>query len=151
MGRLIWGFACPTYHIVGNLMSRLTSLFQFSKKMLNSYKSWNSQNACQKSKQGRPWSGIFFRSSLICGCTVCLGLLAGNYSFWNFRNIMYMYVDNACHHTSHIYKWVSLWQNLSSGFPTKQGSNQSPLLQRLARKLKFCLKEVEIWYFPVSE
>ena len=30
-------------------------------------------------------------------------------------------------------------QNLSSGFPTKQDSNQSPQLQRQARKLRFCL------------
>ena len=30
-----------------------------------------------------------------------------------------------------------LQENLSSGFPTKQVSNQSPQLQRLARKLKF--------------
>ena len=30
------------------------------------------------------------------------------------------------------------------GFPTKRDSNQSPQLQRLARKLKFLLKQVEI-------
>ena len=35
--------------------------------------------------------------------------------------------------------WASTQQNLSSGFPTKRGSNQSPQLQRLARKLKFRL------------
>ena len=28
-------------------------------------------------------------------------------------------------------KWALAWRNLSSGFPTKWGSNQSPLLQRL--------------------
>ena len=33
--------------------------------------------------------------------------------------------------------WASPRQNLSSGFPSKLGSNQSPKLQRLARKLKF--------------
>ena len=42
----------------------------------------------------------------------------------------------------HIYG-VTLWpatrQNLASGFPTKQDSNQSPQLQGLARKLKFRL------------
>ena len=35
--------------------------------------------------------------------------------------------------------WASTRQNLSSGFQTKQVSNQSPQLQRLARKLKFQL------------
>ena len=33
--------------------------------------------------------------------------------------------------------WVSSLENLSSGFPTKRVSNQSPQLQRLARKVKF--------------
>ena len=35
--------------------------------------------------------------------------------------------------------WASSRENLSSGFPTKRVSNQSPQLQRLARKLKFHL------------
>ena len=35
--------------------------------------------------------------------------------------------------------WASLRENLSSGFPTKRVSKQSPQLQRLARKLKFHL------------
>ena len=48
-------------------------------------------------------------------------------------------------------KWASSRQYLSSGFPTKRDSNQSPQLQRLARTLKFRLKQVEIWYLPVSE
>ena len=38
--------------------------------------------------------------------------------------------------------WASLRENLSAGFPTKGTSNQSPQLQRLARKLKFSLKQV---------
>ena len=33
-------------------------------------------------------------------------------------------------------------ENLSSGCPTKQVSNQSPRLQRLARKLKFHLSKL---------
>ena len=36
--------------------------------------------------------------------------------------------------------WVTSRENLSSGFLTKRVSNQSPQLQRLARKLKFHLK-----------
>ena len=35
--------------------------------------------------------------------------------------------------------WASSRQNLSSGFPTKQVSNHSSQLQRLAKKLKFHL------------
>ena len=34
-------------------------------------------------------------------------------------------------------KWASSRESLSSGFPSKLVSNQSPQLQRLARKLKF--------------
>ena len=36
-------------------------------------------------------------------------------------------------------KYASSPQNLSSGFPTKRDSNQSPQLQRLAKKIKFRL------------
>ena len=36
-------------------------------------------------------------------------------------------------------KWAKLLENLSSGFPSKRVSSQSPQLQRLARKLKFHL------------
>ena len=35
-------------------------------------------------------------------------------------------------------------KSLSSGFPTKRDANQSPQLKRLARALKFCLKQVYI-------
>ena len=49
------------------------------------------------------------------------------------------------------YKWAVTRENLSSGFPTKWGSNQSPQLQRLARKLKFHLYQVYIWYFQKKE
>ena len=47
--------------------------------------------------------------------------------------------------------WAATRQNLSSGVPTKGVSNQSPQLQRLARRLKFHLKQVYIWFFPKSE
>ena len=35
--------------------------------------------------------------------------------------------------------WASTWQNLSSGFSTNQDSNQSPHVQRQARKLEIGL------------
>ena len=37
------------------------------------------------------------------------------------------------------YIWALMRGNLSSGFPTKQVSNQSPQLQRLPKNLKFHL------------
>ena len=40
-----------------------------------------------------------------------------------------------------IYTWASTQQNLSLGSPTRQHSNQSPQLQRLARKLKIRWKQ----------
>ena len=40
--------------------------------------------------------------------------------------------------------WASSQENLSSGRPTKRVSNQSPQLQRLARKLKFHMQQVYI-------
>ena len=46
------------------------------------------------------------------------------------------------------YIWASMQQNLSSVFLTKPDSNQSPQLQRLARKLKFHLWQVLLSYFP---
>ena len=37
------------------------------------FKAWYSWNACQNSKQGRPRSDWFIRSSLIWVCAVCIG------------------------------------------------------------------------------
>ena len=37
-------------------------------------------------------------------------------------------------------KLHAIIEKLSSGFPTERGSNQSPQLERLARKLKTCLQ-----------
>ena len=39
--------------------------------------------------------------------------------------------------------WSSTGENLSSGFLTNWDSNQAAQLQRLFRKLKFCLQQVE--------
>ena len=41
-------------------------------------------------------------------------------------------------------KWASSRENLSSGFPTKRVTDQSPQLQRLARKFKIHLKQVYV-------
>ena len=45
----------------------------------------------------------------------------------------------SCKCKKNIYTWASTRQTPSSGFLTKRVSNQYPQLQRLARKLKFCL------------
>ena len=39
--------------------------------------------------------------------------------------------------------WASTLQNLSSGFPTKRDSNQSPHLQRLPRRSKLRVTSLE--------
>ena len=43
--------------------------------------------------------------------------------------------------------WTLSRENLSSGFLTKGDTNQPAQLQGLARKLKFHLQQVYIWYF----
>ena len=55
------------------------------------YISKQGPNACQNSKQGRPWSDCFFGSSLIWVCAVCLGLFAAT-SVQNFRIFTVLYL-----------------------------------------------------------
>ena len=45
---------------------------------------------------------------------------------------------------SDVMKWALSRENMSSGFLTKRVSDQSPQLQRLARKFKFQLRQVYI-------
>ena len=45
---------------------------------------------------------------------------------------------------THVIIGASLQENLSLGFPRKRVSNQSPQLQRLARKFKFQTKQVYV-------
>ena len=47
-------------------------------------------------------------------------------------------ITNLIASNEHI-RWATMRENLSSWFPTKRNSSQSPQLQRLARKLKFRL------------
>ena len=51
-----------------------TFLFLLTNKMLVS----ELELSCLKSKQGKPRSDYFFRSSLICVCTVCLDFFVAN-------------------------------------------------------------------------
>ena len=48
-----------------------------------------------------------------------------------------LYVISKKNHDMALIMWASSPETLSLGFPTKQVSNQSSQLQRLARKLKF--------------
>ena len=79
-----------------------------------------------------------------CG-TVCLSLLGTwqgqNGEEWNEKTSTVLQVRS-------LEIWTSARQNLSSGLPTKRDSNRSPQLQRLARKMKFCLLQVFVLYFP---
>ena len=62
--------------------------------------------------------------------------------------------DADCNMVNHFYPckiWASPRENLFSGCRTNRVSNRSPQLQRLARKLKFHLKQVYIWNFSKSE
>ena len=68
-----------------------TFLFLFPNKMINDKQCWNSRNACQNSKYGRPWSDYFFRSSLMRVCPVCLGLFGRQLGFRNFRTSAVLY------------------------------------------------------------
>ena len=55
--------------------------------------------------------------------------------------VVFNKISDICEVTNHLLvnMWASSRENLSSGFPTKRVSNQSPQLQRLARKFKFHL------------
>ena len=62
-----------------------------------------------------------------------------NYAVRICQHVLYAgYRLNKCVDKS----WASTRQYLSPGFPTKRDSNQSPRLQRLARKLTFRLKQL---------
>ena len=47
--------------------------------------------------------------------------------------------------------WAPFRENLSSGFPTLQDSNQSAQLQGLARILRYCVEQNWLLFFPDSE
>ena len=47
--------------------------------------------------------------------------------------------------------WASTREDLSSGFPTMQDSNQPAQLQRVARELKFCVLQVYQLYLQEGE
>ena len=48
-------------------------------KYIVGYQDWNSQNACQKSKQVRPWSDCFFKAMWSGIALFVLAFEAGNY------------------------------------------------------------------------
>ena len=47
--------------------------------------------------------------------------------------------------------WAPLWENRSSGFPTRSDTNQAVQPQKMARGLKFCISEVDGLYYLCSE
>ena len=75
--------------------------------------------------------GYIYVMSIYCLVKPCL--------FKHFTNTSCNRYSNYCHII-----WALSQQNLSMRFPTRPCSNQPPQLQRLARKLKSCLKKVQI-------
>ena len=73
--------------------------------------------------------------SLVRGCGTSKSSMDGKTVIWKSKHLNPQNI------------WASLWENLSSGLPTKWDSNQSAQLQKLARKLTFRLQQVYIWYF----
>ena len=51
----------------------------------------------------------------------------------------------------HSNKWASLWENRSSGFPTRSDTNWSVQPQKMAKGLKFRIQEVKGLYYLYSE
>ena len=70
------------------------------------------KNACLNSKQRRPWSDCFFRSSLIWVCTVCLGLICRQLVFKILEHLLYC----ACWVTVQAFV-VICWLFLNKWFP----------------------------------
>ena len=48
-------------------------------------------------------------------------------------------------------KWASLWENRSSGFPTRSDTNRAIQSLKMATCLKFRIEEEEGLYYPCSE
>ena len=48
-------------------------------------------------------------------------------------------------------KWASLWENRSSGFQTWSDTNRPVQSEKMARGLKFWIKEVKGLYYPCSK
>ena len=47
--------------------------------------------------------------------------------------------------------WASLWENRSSGLPTRSDTNRAAHVQKMVRSLKFWIQKVEGLYYPCSE
>ena len=68
---------CSTFVAIGSCMVNVQKFEHFSISLVKlnvGFQDWNSQNAHQNSKQGRPLSDCFFESTLIWVRDVCLGL-----------------------------------------------------------------------------
>ena len=77
---LIW--ACNVcLGLFGGL--KFQTLFSFCSQILARIQ----KRGCQNSKQDISWSSCFFRSSLICVCTVCLSLFGGMANVLKFQTL----------------------------------------------------------------
>ena len=64
------GSGTPVFKILVRALHFSFSVLKYN----NGNQAWNSQIACQNSKQGRPLTDCFFRSSLIWVCPICISL-----------------------------------------------------------------------------
>ena len=63
------------------------------------------------------------------------------FCFWSVRPFFMFNSDE--HEVNPSYKWASLWENRSLGFPTRSLTNRAVQSQKMAKGLKFRIKEVE--------
>ena len=68
-----WYIWTPIYLNMVTVL-KFWTLFSVYSQIECGYQGWSSQYAWHNSKQGRPWSDCFWRSSLIWVCPVCLSL-----------------------------------------------------------------------------
>ena len=97
--------------IIYGKCSKISNTFSFYSQIICGYKGWNSPNACQNSKQGRSWSGCFFRSSLIWVYSVCLGLFGRQLVFRILEHLSYakmaIIIYGKCSKISNTYSFCS--------------------------------------------
>ena len=76
-----------------------------------------------------------------------------------FKNAVLIRASNCCLYKNTYVKrmyfivdtWASLWENRSSGFPTRSDTNRSVQPQKMARGLKFRIYVVQGSYYTYSE
>ena len=79
----------------------------------------------------------------------CHGVVCGLWMLYFLNILTYYFIKDSQPYSSfglglYTFVWATMKENLSSGFPTKWDSNQSPHLQRVARKLTYHLASLDM-------